>query len=82
MKDINAFWHELLFLQCDRCEHKFAVRNGFYTVAKCPNCEKYVTVHTSSGENPQRIDNLLSDVKKTELINIYYYKKLESKLLR
>ena len=75
----NDFWYKFLFLQCNHCGHRFAVRNGFYTVTMCPKCEKDVRAW---GYGKQRIDDSISEEAKLMLINSYHFKKLELKFVR
>lgn len=75
------FWYKFLFLKCNHCGHRFAVRNGFYTVTNCPNCKRDIRVWPS-GNNPQRIDDSISEEEKSMLINNYHFRKLELKLVR
>ena len=80
MEKIYEFWYKFLFVKC-KCGHKFTVRNGFYTVTNCPNCDQYIRVWPSEN-NPQRIDDSISEEEKSMLINRYHFRKLELKLVR
>ena len=77
-KELLAWSNRFIFLKCDHCNSKFAMRWGFYTVCSCPNCKKDVR----SYDEKNRLDNNLSEEEKLMLINEYFFRKFMSKLTR
>ena len=77
-QELYEMYYRFIFLKCNSCNFKFAIRSGFYTVCSCPNCKK--DVHIT--DKDVSLDNLLSKEKKLELTNEYHFRKFMSKMVR
>ncbi len=77
------FWSETLFsgfifLKCKYCNKEFAEKDGFYTVARCPNCNKYI--ERFRGMKSLTIDP--PEKRKEQLVNEYHIRNFFAKLIR
>jgi len=77
-RELFEICNRFIFLRCNHCNFKFAIRWGFYTVCSCPNCEKDVRIT----DKEQSLDNSLSEGEKLMLKNEYHFRKLKVKIMR